>query len=175
VVDAGPIQVVVADHLIERKVLGFGQPSFPSDREPLSPADLASHLRWAAWSREEFVAALQAQRRPLFEKPESGRSAGAIILHVAEAEWAYVSAVLSSPPGRSAVIAAIERAGDEPWDALVAERMPLMERLAAMTAGERERVIEKDGRLRWSARRMFRRLLEHEWEHVQELRARIGR
>jgi hypothetical protein len=170
---SGSIEVVVADHVIERKVLGFGQQSFPSDRDPLTPADLASRLRWAAWSREEFVAALRAQPRPLSQRPESGRSAGAIVLHVAEAEWAYVSATLSGLQGRSAVIAALERAGDEPWDALVAERKPLVERIEAMTPDELDRVIEKDGRLRWSARRMFRRLLEHEWEHLQELRARI--
>jgi predicted RNase H-like HicB family nuclease len=168
-----PIEIVVAGHVIERKVLGFGQQSFPSDRDPLTPADLASHLRWAGWSREEFVTALRAQPRPLSEKPESGRSAGAIVLHVAEAEWAYVSATLSGLVGRRAVIAALERAGDEPWDALAAEREPLVERVAAMTPEERGRVIEKDGRLRWSARRMFRRILEHEWEHLQELRARV--
>jgi predicted RNase H-like HicB family nuclease len=173
-VAAGPIEVVVADHVIERKVLGFGQQSFPSDREPLTPEDLASRLRWAAWSRQEFVAVLRAQKLPLFEKPESGRSAGAIVLHVAEAEWAYVAAMLPGVPGRSDVIAVLERAGDEPWDALAAERRPLMERMAAMTPEEMSRVIEKDGRLRWTARRMFRRLLEHEWEHVQELRARVG-
>jgi predicted RNase H-like HicB family nuclease len=167
-----PIEVVVADHIIERKVLGFGQHSFPSDREPLTAAELASHLRWAAWSREEFVAALRALPGPLSEKPASGRSAGAIVLHEAEAEWAYVNATLSGPQGRSTVIAALERAGDEPWAALAAERSPLMERMAAMTPDELDRVIERDGRLRWSARRMFRRLLEHEWEHVQELRAR---
>jgi hypothetical protein len=173
-VDAGTIEVVIADHIIERKVLGFGQPSFPSDREPLYPAELASHLHWAAWSREDFVAVLRAQTMPLAEKPAAGRSAGAIVLHVAEAEWAYVSAVLPGLPGRSAAIAALERAGDEPWDALAAERVPLMERMAAMTPEEMSRVIDKDGRLRWSARRMFRRLLDHEWEHVQELRARIS-
>jgi len=171
---AGPIEVVVADHIIERKVLGFGQQSFPSDREPLTMAELASHLRWTAWSREEFVAALRAQPRPLSEKPGTGRSAGAIVLHVAEAEWAYVSATLSGLQGRSAVIAALERAGDDPWDALAAERAPLVGRISAMTPEERDRVIEKDGRLRWSARRMFRRMLEHESGHVEELRSRLA-
>jgi predicted RNase H-like HicB family nuclease len=174
-VEPAPIEVFVVDHVIERKVLGFGQQSFPSDREPLSPDELASHLRWAAWSREEFVAALRAQTMPLADKPESGRSAGAIVLHVAEAEWAYVASMFPGVPGRGAAIAALERAGDDPWDALTAERAPLVERLAAMTPDEMSRVMEKDGRPRWSARRVFRRLLEHEWEHVQELRARVGR
>jgi predicted RNase H-like HicB family nuclease len=174
----GPIEVVVADHIIERKVLGFGQQSFPSDADPLTPAELAGHLRWVEWSREELVAALRAQSAPLSEKPEPGRAAATIATHVAEAEWAYVAALLSSPPGRSAAIAALEAALNGLWDrlaaALAAERAPLAARLAEMTPDEMSRVIEKDGRLRWSARRTFRRLLEHEWEHTLELRARVA-
>src|ERR1035437_1745031 len=42
-----PIELVVVDHVIERKVLGFGQQVFATDREPLTPAELAPHLRWA--------------------------------------------------------------------------------------------------------------------------------
>ena len=174
VVAPGPIEVLVADHVIERKVLGYGQQSFPSDAEPLSPADLADRLRWAEWSRLEFVAALRAQTAPLTEKPDSGRAAATIILHVAEAEWAYVAAMLPGVPGRGAAMAALEAALDTPWDALAAERVPIMERIAAMTPDEMSRVIERDGRLRWTARRMFRRLLEHEWEHTLELRARVA-
>jgi predicted RNase H-like HicB family nuclease len=167
------IEVVVADHVIERKVLGFAQQSFAPDREPPTPSELSRQLRWAQWSREEFVAALRAQSRPLALKPASGRSAAAIITHVAESEWAYVSAFLDGLHGRSAAIAAIEEAGEEPWEALAAERAPLMERMATMTPEEMSRLIEKGGKLRWSARRMLRRLLEHEWEHVMELRARL--
>jgi predicted RNase H-like HicB family nuclease len=167
------IEVVVADHVIERKVLGFAQQSFAPDREPLTPSELARQLRWAQWSREELEAAVRAQSRPLALKPASGRSAAAIVLHVAEAEWAYVSSTLNGLRGRSAAIAAIEEAGEEPWEALAAERAALAERMAAMTPEEMRRLIEKDGRLRWSARRMLRRLLEHEWEHALELRARL--
>ena len=167
------IELVVADHVIERKVLGFAQQSFAPDREPLTPSELTRQLRWARWSREELVAAVRAQSRPLARKPASGRSAAAVVLHVAEAEWAYVSSTLNGLHGRSAAIAAIEEAGEEPWEALAAERAPLAERMAAMTPEEMSRLIEKNGRLRWSARRMLRRLLEHEWEHVLELRARL--
>ena len=72
-------------------------------------------------------------------------------------------------------MAAIERSAAAPWDALHAERMALMIRLRAMTPTELTRVVERgEGKPPRSAHRMLRRLLEHEWEHVLELRSRPG-
>ena len=173
--DPDPIELVVADHVIERKVLGFGQQSFPTDREPVTADDAARQLRWAEWSREELIAAARAQTLPLAEKPVAGgRSAEAILSHVAEAEWAYATSTPGSIPGGGAIMAAIERSAAAPWDALHAERMALMIRLRAMTPTELTRVVERgEGKPPRSAHRMLRRLLEHEWEHTLELRSRL--
>jgi predicted RNase H-like HicB family nuclease/uncharacterized damage-inducible protein DinB len=169
-----PIEIVVAEHVIEREFLGYGQQFFPPDAEPLTKDEARRQLRWAAWSREELVAAARAQPEPLTVRPATGgRSAAAIISHVAGAEWAYVSSTLGTLRGGGAVIAAIERAGERPWEALIAERQALMARLDAMTPEELTRVVERNGRPRWTARRMLRRLLEHESEHVGELRSRL--
>ncbi len=92
---------------------------------------------------------------------------------MAGAEWAYVSGTLGTLPGASAATAAIEAAGEEPWAALAAEREVVAGRLEALSPEDLARVVEKGGRPRWTARRMFRRMLEHEWEHVLELRARL--
>jgi uncharacterized damage-inducible protein DinB len=173
--DSEPLELTIADHVIERKVLGFGQQFFPPDLEPLPAADVPRLLRWAAWSREELVEAARAQSLPLLEKPAAGgRSAAGILSHVASSEWAYLSASLGTLKGGSAAMAAIEAAGDRPWDALAAERRTLVARLSQLTESDRERVVERNGSPRWTARRMFRRLLEHEWEHVLELRHRLG-
>jgi predicted RNase H-like HicB family nuclease len=173
--DPEPIELAVASHVIERKALGFGQGVFASDLEPLTADDAARQLRWAGWSREELVAAAAAQPRPLADKPAAGgRSTAAILSHVAGAEWSYVSSTFGTVPGGGAAMAAIERAGDEPWPALAAEREALMERLHRMTPGEMTRVIDRGpDRPSRSARRMLRRMLEHEWEHVLELRSRL--
>ena len=174
--DLEPVELVVAGHVIERKFLGFGQGSFPSDRQPMTADEAARDLRWARWSREELIAAARAQPRPLFEKPATrGRSAAAILSHVAEAEWSYVGTTLGSIPGGGAIMAAIERAGEEPWAALAAEREALMARLGEVTPEELARVVERgEGKPPRSARRMLRRLLEHEWEHALELRSRLA-
>lgn len=176
VLDPEPIELLVADHIIERKVLGFGQQSFPSDRQPMTSAEVASQLRWAAWSREELIAAAQAQSLPLAEKPAAGgRSAGAILAHVAEAEWSYVNSTLGTIPGRGGIAAAISQSADAPWAALAAEREALLTRLRTMTPAELTLVGERgDGKPPRSARRMLRRLLEHEWEHTLELRSRLS-
>ena len=179
--DPEPMELVVANHVIARKFLGFGQGAFPSDREPMPADEVTRDLRWAEWSRDELIAAAGAQPRPLSEKPAAGgRSAAAILSHVAEAEWSYVGTTLGSIPGGGAIMAVIEmatleRAGNEPWAALAAEREALFERLRRITPEELARVVERgEGKPPRSARRMLRRLLEHEWEHVLELRSRLG-
>jgi predicted RNase H-like HicB family nuclease len=174
--DPEPIELVVAEHFIERKYLGFGQGTFPTDREPMTRDEAARQLLWAGWSREELVAAARAQEGPLAVKPAAGgRSAAEILSHVAGAEWSYVSSTLGTLAGGSAAIAAVERAPEDPWAALESERAKLTARLAAMTDEELARIVERgEGRPPRSARRMMRRLLEHEWEHVRELRSRLG-
>ena len=172
---AESIEIVVAEHVIEREFLGFGQQFFPPDAEPLTQDEARRQLRWATWSREELVAAARAQPEPLTVKPATrGRSAAAILSHVAGAEWAYVSSTLGTLRGGSAAIAAIERAGEQPWQALAAERLALMARLDEMTPDEMARIVERNGRPRWTARRMLRRMLEHESEHIGELRSRLA-
>jgi predicted RNase H-like HicB family nuclease len=175
VADLEPIEAVVAGHVIERKFLGFGQGTFPSDRLPLAADEAARQLHWAEWSREELIAAARCQPLPLAEKPAGGgRSAAAIVSHVAGSEWSYVSATLGPVPGGRAIIAAVEAAAEEPWAALAAEREALMPRLHSMTRDELARIVDRgEGKPVRSARRMLRRFLEHEWEHVLELRSRL--
>lgn len=174
--DPEPIELAVASHVIERKFLGFGQGVLASDVVPLTADEAASQLRWAGWSRQELVNAARSQPIPLAAKPAAGgRSTAAILSHVAEAEWSYVSSTLGTVAGRGAIMAAIAGAGDEPWAALAAEREALMERLRRMTPEELSRVTDRGpGKPARTAHRMLRRMLEHEWEHVLELRSRLG-
>lgn len=176
VTELEPIEVVIADHVIERKYLGFAQGSFPTDRQPMTADEAARQLRWAEWSREELVAAARAQTLPLAAKPATGgRSAAAILSHVAGAEWSYASSALGTVSGGGAIVSAIENSGDSPWDALAAERVALMTRLRAMISAELTLVVERgEGRPPRSARRMLRRMLEHEWEHTRELESRLN-
>ncbi len=64
-------------------------------------------------------------------------------------------------------------AGADPWVPLKAEREALVARLSAMTDEDLTRVVEREGKPPRTARRMLRRTLEHEWEHLLELQARL--
>ncbi len=171
--DPEPIELDVVDHQIERKLLGFGQ-NVPTDREPVSRPELETALRWAGWSREALVEAARAQKISLMKRPSAGgRSAAAILGHVAGAEVGYVNSVLGSVTGGTALVNAVEAAGADPWVPFKAEREAVIARLEAMTAEELTRVTEREGKPPRTARRMLRRMLEHEWEHLLELQARL--
>ena len=68
--------------------------------------------------------------------------------------------VQSNPDGLPAALTAV-------WRILDA-------RLALLTAAEREQQAPH-GQVTWTARRAMRRLLEHEWEHLVEIAARLGK
>lgn len=42
-----------------------------------------------------------------------------------------------------------------------------------MTEAEREQMV-RHGQVIWAAHRGLRRMLEHEWEHLREIAARLG-
>jgi hypothetical protein len=49
-----------------------------------------------------------------------------------------------------------------------------IDRLKALTPAER-RNVRRTGQSTYSAYRVIRRMLEHEWEHRREIAARLGR
>ena len=173
IVDPEPLKLVVAEHVTEGVWLGNGAAFFELDREPLGAQEARRQVTWMAWSREELIAAARAQPgAPEAPPAGGGRTVGAILHHVADAERSYLNSMLGSVPGLSAALTAVERAGDEIWEALARARGLIVERLALMTDEELARLVQKGAEPR-STRRMLRRMLEHEWEHVLELRARL--
>src|SRR5207237_41637 len=68
-----------------------GQAIWPADRQPISPKDLARYLRWLEWSRADLLALVKGiGDKRLRSKPASGRSLREILLHVLDADKAYV-------------------------------------------------------------------------------------
>jgi hypothetical protein len=58
--------------------------------------------------------------------------------------------------------------------ALKESRAAAVDRLTTLTPAERARV-RKAGQSTYTAYRVIRRMLEHEWEHRREIAARLGR
>jgi predicted RNase H-like HicB family nuclease len=173
--DPEPIELNVAEEDTTSSFLGFAVGVFGWDLEAIPPRELERQVRWAEWSREELIEAARSQPGGLRSGPQGkGRTPAEILAHVAGSEGAYLKSVVGPVEGLNAAIKAIEQAPLDPWGAMAAAREILLARIRAMTPEER-RAIVKGGKGRRTARRMLRRTLEHEWEHVLELQARLPR
>jgi predicted RNase H-like HicB family nuclease len=171
--DPEPIELTVAEEDTTTGFLGFAASTFGPDLEPVTPRELQRQLRWVEWSREELLEAARAQRGGLRSGPSGrGRTPAEILAHVAGAERAYLNSVVGPVEGLNDAIKRIESTPDDPWRALARAREILLARIVAMTPDERRAVVQR-GKERRTARRMLRRTLEHEWEHVLELRSRL--
>ena len=163
----------VAEHNTEG--LFSGQAIFPPDLRPLAPSDLARYLRWLEWSREDLLALVKGiDDRRLRAKPPKGRSLHDILLHVLAADKGYVYALVSPLKTMGDPTNAAERGELDLRVALAEARRAALTRLAALTPTERKRV-RRTGQSTYSAFRVIRRMLEHEWEHRREIAARAGR
>ncbi len=171
--DPEPIELVIAEEDTTTGFIGFGAATFERDLEPLTKPELEKLVRQAEWARAELIEAARAQPGGLRGgSPGKGRTPAEILAHVAGSERAYLNSVVGPVDGLNAEIKAIEQNPDDPWAALDRARELLVKRIGAMTEAERTRVFER-GKEHRTARRLMRRMLEHEWEHVLELRSRV--
>jgi uncharacterized damage-inducible protein DinB len=107
-------------------------------------------------------------------KPTKGRSLRDILLHVLDADKSYVYALVGPLKPMGEPTNAADRGDLDLRIALKEARAAAIDRLKTLTAAERARV-RKSGQSTYSAHRVIRRMLEHEWEHRREIAARLGR
>jgi predicted RNase H-like HicB family nuclease len=174
---AATFEIEVAEHITQGDWLGNGSPyiTLASDLEPVPEGDLETFLARHRGLRRTLAAWASGQdSMALDQRPETGRSGRAILLHVLGAGGGYLAAALGSgPPGYSALASAAER-GDVPIPVALDRSVELIERrLRSTTAEERRAVRERSGTTR-TLRKAIRRLLEHDWEHLAELSRRPG-
>jgi uncharacterized damage-inducible protein DinB/predicted RNase H-like HicB family nuclease len=170
------VRTEIAEHITEGIWLGNGDPSlvFQPDLEPLTEEDAEAYIQRLEWMRSELqdlVGGLsQAQ---LEEKPlPKGRPIQAILEHILESEVAYMAAFgkLEGLPGPGSIVK--KREGDLlDWMGYVRARE--IERLGSLSWQERSEpfIFWKYTR---TARKVMRRMLEHQWEHLVELKERLG-
>ncbi|MSP12540.1 MAG: hypothetical protein EXR62_06240 [Chloroflexi bacterium] len=171
----GPFSTAVVAHVIEGPWLGNGDPApgFAPDFQPLSSADLATYLQRLAWLQADLVALLRAvPPEQLAAEPDQGRPILRILEHIAQSHYAYLHNLVGKVEGASAILKAVEQGGTG-LPALLARLWQLTgPRLAGMTEVERSQMVPH-GQVTWSARRGMRRMLEHLWEHEQEIAGRL--
>jgi uncharacterized damage-inducible protein DinB/predicted RNase H-like HicB family nuclease len=169
-----PIETQIAIHITEGIWLGNGDPSivFDPDLKPLTAENgerFIGRLEWMGAEMNELVGGLSPAQ--LEEKPAKGRSIQSILEHILESEYAYMAAFgrLAGLPGQGSIVK--KRQGDLlTWMDVVRARE--IERLRSLTPQERSEPF-----IHWkytrTAHKVMRRMLEHQWEHLVEMGARL--
>ena len=136
---------------------------FASDRETVSDEEVERALRWAEYSRANLVALFQdVPRQALDWKPDAiSWTIRRILEHIASAEAFYITRLDSD-------------ADREPSSVLGVLRDAAIRRLRSLSPEERTGVRTPRGEP-WSARKVLRRFLEHEQEHLAQLRELLQR
>jgi uncharacterized damage-inducible protein DinB len=171
------VELRVVEHITEGDWLGNGSPyiTFRHDLDPLADDEIDRYLcrfRWlchelAGWAETQSADQLDAQ------PPMRGRTARAILLHVIGSQGAYLASALGGAPGFSRLQSAAERGEVDIAEALRRTATMVADRVHATTPEERAAVRRLPAGPR-SLRKAFRRMLEHDWEHLAELSRRPG-
>ena len=132
-------------------------------------------MRWLDWSRADLLALVKGiDEKGLRAKPAKGRSLRDILLHVLDADKSYVYGLVGPLKAMGEPTNAADRGDLDLRIALKEARAAAIDRLRALTPAER-RTVRKAGQSTYSAHRVIRRMLEHEWEHRREIAARLDR
>ena len=167
------IETRIAEH--NTQGLFSGQAIWPPDVKPLARAALARYLRWLDWSRADLLSLVKGMSEErLRAKPTKGRSLRDILLHVLVADKSYVYALVGPLKTMGEPTNAAERGDLDLRVALTEARPAAIDRLKRLTPAER-RNVRTAGQSTYSAYRVIRRMLEHEWEHRREIAERLGR
>jgi uncharacterized damage-inducible protein DinB/predicted RNase H-like HicB family nuclease len=167
------IETRLAEHNTEG--LFSGQAPWPQDFKPLAPAALARYVRWLDWSRADLLALVNGiDDKGLRAKPAKGRSLRDILLHVLDADKSYVYGLVGPLKTMGDPTNAADRGDLDLRVALREARAAAIDRLTSLTPAER-RNVRKAGQSTYSAHRVIRRMLEHEWEHRREIATRLAR
>ena len=170
--------VRIVQHVMEGSWIGYGDPApgFAPDFEALTPEDERTYRRRFQWLGEELVALVRSlSAKLLTAKPGKGRALIDIAKHAVMPEPEYMRASgIGKPEGTKETLAAVEAAdADELADAIAALWRLLDSHLDAITPEVRKGQVQRGEKL-WTARRGFRRLLEHPWEHLREIERRLA-
>jgi predicted RNase H-like HicB family nuclease len=129
----------------------------PSDSAPLTEGEVAHLLQLLAYSRRDLLEQVTGLTREVLNwQPKSNEGDPTwciddILEHLARAERVYTT-----------------RLSGNVFDLLQDARRDAIERISRLTEIERGQITQHQGEY-WTARKVFRRLLEHEREHLSHV------
>jgi predicted RNase H-like HicB family nuclease/uncharacterized damage-inducible protein DinB len=136
--------------------------TFLTDYDALHPNEMETLFRWMAISRQELMDLVKGLPQEAFGwKPDDDTPAiRDILCHMAESDLWYTDRLRQWP--------------EAPLFRLAATRGVALERLRALSDAERARVTVHEGE-EWTPRKVVRRMLEHEREHIAQLHRLLER
>ena len=165
----------VEQHVTEGPWIGYGDPApgFVPDFLPLLPEDLRTYRRRLRFLHASLLNFTRDLSDSILEaEPERGRSIYHILLHVCEGETSYLRYQVGSVPPHRQILKGL-RANPASIRTELFDLFQASEnRLESLSAEEMTRFVPH-GQVTWSIRRMFRRMLEHAWEHLMEIEDRL--
>jgi predicted RNase H-like HicB family nuclease/uncharacterized damage-inducible protein DinB len=171
----GEFATIVAEHVTDGEWLGNGDPAlvFQPDLEPLSLEDEEKYIQRLQWTRAEVVALVGALTGEQVdaEQHTKDRSIRAMLEHMLDSEYFYVS-TLGKIHGLPGIGTIVKKQQGDLLDWMSHVRTLEVERIRSLTADERSQPVVHWKRT-WTARKVLRRMLEHEWEHLVELSERL--
>jgi predicted RNase H-like HicB family nuclease len=172
-----PFTTKITTHVMEGSWIGQGDPApgFAPDFQPLTPEDERTYRSRFQWLGEDLVALIRAL--PADEpsaKPGKGRVLRDIVPHIANANVEYFRASgIGKPEGVKEALRAVENASDGELATRFSDLWHLLDsQLERITPDIRSVQVQRGEKL-WTARRGFRRALEHPWEHLREMQRRL--
>ncbi|WIG61284.1 MAG: hypothetical protein OJF49_004032 [Ktedonobacterales bacterium] len=166
----------VAEHIMDGAWLGAGDPAlvFQPDLEAISAEDVETCVRRLEAMRADLLTLVcELPLRQMDAEPSSGRSVRAMLEHLLESEYFYFCSAFGTLPGLSPLGAIVRQGQGDLLNWMASVRVREIEHIRALTAAERTRAVTR-WQQTWTARKGLRRMLEHEWEHLNELSNRLG-
>lgn len=170
-----PFTISVKAHVTKGSFIGQGNPvdGFPPDYSPLSEEELRLLVARLRWLREDLTVLIrQLTSEQLTAEPVKARSLTRIIEHLAESSGAYLRYTVGSVVELSEALRGVRNSNGD---------VTALTHLWAIDSGRWGTLSETErgqrvphGQQTWTARRGLRRALEHEWEHLTEMRERVG-
>jgi predicted RNase H-like HicB family nuclease len=173
-----PFTTSIAAHVMEGSWIGQGDPApgFTPDFEPLTRKDETTYRSRFQWLGEEIVELIdRAPKAELSAKPANGRILRDVIAHVANSQPEYFRASgIGKPEGVKEALKAVEGAQSGALGARLMDLWQLLDTQLERITPEIRTAQTQRGEKLWTARRGFRRSLEHPWEHLREMQRRLG-
>lgn len=168
---------IVAQHVTQGPWIGYGDPEsgFQPDFEPLEPNDLAIGIRRVKCMHQEMMESLsRLTPSEMLAVPVNGhRPLYDILLHATEAQTHYLTYLVGKIDAFKPARAALASEPEKMQSSYAKFNLILLDRFSNLSSEERAMAVPH-GKVIWTARRGLRRLLEHNWEHLMEIRTRLA-